>query len=114
MPSGQPVPVSGDGSIARDYTIVSFAVDGISRGVDYLLTWTGVYETINLGNYPPVPLVELIQAVSTAVGVAPRLQHQPMQLSDVDLTCADSSKARRRPDYAPQTTPEAGLSPFTN
>jgi nucleoside-diphosphate-sugar epimerase len=89
--AGEVIPVFGDGSTARDYTFVLDTVDGIARGVDYLLSHSGVYETINLGNHRPVALLELIQAVGEAVGCEPQLEFQPMQAGDVDVTYADIS-----------------------
>ncbi|RTQ45689.1 NAD-dependent epimerase/dehydratase family protein [Hymenobacter gummosus] len=110
--AGQPIPVYGNGSTARDYTFVADTVDGVVRGVRYLLSHEGVYETVNLGNNRPVPLLELIQAVATAVGVEARLDYQPMQAGDVDITYADISKAQQLLGYAPQTPLAEGLRQF--
>ncbi|OUJ74747.1 GDP-mannose 4,6-dehydratase [Hymenobacter crusticola] len=110
--AGQPIPVFGDGTTARDYTYVADTVDGIARGVQYLLTHTDVYQTINLGNNNPVTLLDLIQAIGTAVGVTPELQFQPMQAGDVDVTYADISKAHQLLGYAPQTSLADGLAQF--
>lgn len=112
LQSGQPIPVYGDGSTARDYTFVTDTVDGIVRGVRYLLQHEGVYETLNLGNNRPVPLLELIRAVAEAVGVEPELQFQPMQAGDVDVTFADIRKAQALLGYAPQTSLADGLRQF--
>ncbi|MBT9392312.1 GDP-mannose 4,6-dehydratase [Hymenobacter sp. NST-14] len=110
--AGKPIPVFGDGSTARDYTFVLDTVDGISRGVDYLLRHTGFYETINLGNNRPIPLLELIAAVGQAVGVEPQLAFQPMQAGDVDVTYADIRKAQELLGYSPQTSLSDGLQAF--
>ncbi|MBX0289641.1 GDP-mannose 4,6-dehydratase [Hymenobacter sp. HSC-4F20] len=111
---GQPIPVFGDGTTARDYTFVLDTVDGIARGVDYLLRQENVYDTLNLGNNRPVPLLELIDAVGRAVGQTPALSFQPMQAGDVDITYADISKAQRLLGYAPQTTLAQGLQEFVH
>ena len=113
--AGRPVPVFGDGSTARDYTFVLDTVDGVARGVAYLLAQdpaTPIYETINLGNHLPVPLLELIKAVGEAAGVVPRLEFQPMQAGDVDVTYADISRAQALLGYAPQTRLADGLRQF--
>lgn len=110
--AGEPIPVFGDGTTARDYTFVLDTVDGIARGVDYLLTHETVYDTVNLGNNRPVPLLELIAAVGQAVGMSPELAFQPMQAGDVDITYADISKAQRMLGYAPRTTLAEGLHAF--
>jgi nucleoside-diphosphate-sugar epimerase len=110
--AGQPIPVFGDGTTARDYTFVLDTVDGIARGVQHLLGHQGVYETINLGNNRPVTLLELISAVGEAVGHSPQLEFQPMQAGDVDITYADISKAQHLLGYAPKTTLAQGLGQF--
>ena len=110
--AGQAIPVFGDGSTARDYTFVLDTVDGIARGVAYLLAHQGISETLNLGNHHPVPLLALIQAVGEAVGVTPELEFHAMQPGDVDVTYADISKARALLGYEPQTTLAEGLRQF--
>lgn len=110
--AGEAIPVFGDGTTARDYTFVLDTVDGITRGVHYLLQHTGVYETLNLGNNSPVPLLELIEAIGQAVGHSPQLHFLPMQAGDVDTTFADISKAQRLLGYSPQTSLQDGLGQF--
>lgn len=110
--AGMPIPVFGDGTTARDYTFVLDTVDGIARGVQYLLTQPTGYTTVNLGNSRPVPLLELIQALGQAVGIAPQLDFQPRQAGDVDLTYADISKAHTLLGYAPHTSLAEGLQQF--
>jgi nucleoside-diphosphate-sugar epimerase len=110
--NGQPIPVYGDGTTARDYTFVLDTVEGIVRGMQYLLTHPEAYETVNLGNNRPVPLLDLIQAIGDAMGIEPQLQFQPMQAGDVDITYADLTKARTLLGYAPQTTLAEGLRQF--
>ncbi|QDA61983.1 GDP-mannose 4,6-dehydratase [Hymenobacter jejuensis] len=110
--AGQPIPVFGDGTTARDYTFVLDTVDGIARGVQYLLDHENVYETLNLGNNRPVPLLELIEEVGKAVGITPQLEFLPMQAGDVDITYADISKAQRLLGYQPRTSLADGLRQF--
>ncbi|SET38648.1 GDP-mannose 4,6-dehydratase [Hymenobacter actinosclerus] len=112
--AGEAIPVFGDGSTARDYTFVLDTVDGIARGVEYLLEHQGVYETLNLGNHQPVALLELIAAVGRAVGREPRLERHPMQPGDVDITYADISRARQLLGYAPKTNLDQGLRAFVD
>ncbi|GAA4386310.1 GDP-mannose 4,6-dehydratase [Hymenobacter koreensis] len=112
LQAGQTIPVFGDGTTARDYTYVADIIDGIVRGVKYLLVNEQVYETVNLGNNKPVPLLQLIEAVAEAVGVPARLRFEPMQAGDVDITFADISKAQRLLGYAPRTPLSEGLQAF--
>ena len=110
--SGQPLPVYGDGSTARDYTYVDDIVDGIVRGLAYLAATPDTYEIVNLGNSRPVPLLDLIAALGQATGVTPRLEFMPPQAGDVELTFADISKARRLLGYAPRVGLSEGLRRF--
>ncbi|MBC8085413.1 MAG: GDP-mannose 4,6-dehydratase, partial [Hymenobacter sp.] len=110
--AGRPIPVFGDGSTARDYTFVADTVDGVARGVAYLLAHPGTYQTINLGNSSPVKLRDLITAVGEAVGITPVLDPRPMQAGDVEITYADISKARQLLGYAPRTALPEGLRQF--
>ncbi|WP_133272857.1 NAD-dependent epimerase/dehydratase family protein [Hymenobacter radiodurans] len=112
--AGEPIPVFGDGTTARDYTFVGDTVDGIARGVAYLVSQPIGFNTINLGNSHPIPLLELIQAVGEAVGIAPQLAFQPMQAGDVDVTYADIRKAQELLGYAPRTSLAEGLTLFIN
>ncbi|MCB2410656.1 GDP-mannose 4,6-dehydratase [Hymenobacter lucidus] len=110
--AGQPIPVFGNGSTSRDYTFVADTVDGIARGVRYLLSHSGVFETVNLGNNRPVPLLELIAALGRVVGVEPELSFQPLQAGDVDTTFADIRKAQSLLGYQPRTSLAEGLRQF--
>ncbi|WP_400190902.1 GDP-mannose 4,6-dehydratase [Hymenobacter sp. B81] len=110
--AGGPIPVYGDGTTARDYTYIDDTVDGIVRGLRYLLVQPRVYETVNLGNNRPVALLELIQALGHALEIEPRLEFHPMQAGDVDLTFADLTKARALLGYAPRTSLSKGLQQF--
>ncbi|MBD2767699.1 SDR family NAD(P)-dependent oxidoreductase [Hymenobacter sp. BT664] len=111
--AGRPVPVFGDGHSSRDYTFVADTVDGVSRAVAYLLAHeTPVYEALNLGNHHPVPLLQLIEAVGTAVGVEPQLDFRSPQPGDVEATYADIRKAHRLLGYEPRTTLSEGLRQF--
>ncbi|OGX83947.1 epimerase [Hymenobacter lapidarius] len=110
--AGQPIPVYGDGSTSRDYTFVADTVEGIVRGLNYLLQHPGTYETVNLGNSHPVALLDLIAAVGAAVGVVPQLAFGPEQPGDVATTYADNTKAHRLLGYAPRTPLAEGLRQF--
>jgi UDP-glucuronate 4-epimerase len=110
--AGQPLPVYGDGSAARDYTFVADTVEGIVRGLDYLRANPGAHETVNLGSSQPVPLLALITELGEATGVVPTLDFMPMQAGDVEVTFADNSKAFALLGYEPHTSLQEGLRQF--
>jgi UDP-glucuronate 4-epimerase len=104
--AGQPVPVYGDGSSARDYTFV----DDIVSGVMAALRWHGSpFEVFNLGNDQSVRLDEMIAAVERAVGQRAIIERLPAQPGDAPQTRANIAKARRLLGYAPQTPFEEGV-----
>ncbi|MBF9237916.1 GDP-mannose 4,6-dehydratase [Hymenobacter sp. BT683] len=110
--AGQPLPVYGDGSSARDYTYIDDIVDGIRRSLTYLEAHPDTYEIVNLGNSHPIPLLELIAALGQSIGIEPRLDFLPAQAGDVAVTFADIRKAQRLLGYAPGTTLSYGLRQF--
>jgi UDP-glucuronate 4-epimerase len=105
---GKPIPFYGDGSSARDYTYV----DDICRGLLGAVDRCDNYRIYNLGNHRPVSLGEMVEALGRAIGTAPILDRQPMQPGDVEITCADISRAAAELGYEPRVTLAEGLEKF--
>jgi len=105
---GEPVPMFGDGSSARDYTYVDDTVRGILAALEY----DCAFDVFNLGNSEPVSLREMIRAIECALGKKARLKMLPEQAGDVPITCADISKSRRLLGYDPSTPFAAGIERF--
>lgn len=103
--NGQPVPMFGDGSTARDYTYI----DDIVAGVIATLDTPNGFQVYNLGGDRVVRLDELIETIGKVVGQKPVINHLEMQPGDVALTNADLTKSRRELGYAPETPIESGL-----
>ena len=106
--AGQPIPVFGDGSTARDYTYVGDILDGIMACTQKEFG----YEIFNLGESQVVKMSYLIELLEKALGKKAIIDRQPMQPGDVPLTFADISKARARLGYNPQTKIEQGIPLF--
>jgi nucleoside-diphosphate-sugar epimerase len=111
---GQPIELYGDGSSSRDYTYVGDVVAGISDAINYVDSHDRVYETINLGNHSPIRLSELITTVEDVSGRKFIIRNLPMQMGDVDHTCADISKAKQLLHYDPKVSLREGLILFKN
>lgn len=111
---GEPITVYGDGSSARDYTYVSDIVAGIESAVQYLIQNKSVYEIINLGNNAPVALSELIWQIGQVLNRNVTIERLPCQPGDVNVTCADISKANNLLGYHPKVTLTEGLTHFKN
>jgi UDP-glucuronate 4-epimerase len=96
--AGKPIPVFGDGSMARDYTYVTDTVDG--------------FEIFNLGESQTVTLARLIELLEAALGKKAIIDRQPVPSGDVPVTFADITKARARLGYNPQIKIEPGIKLF--
>ena len=115
--TGQPVPIFGDGSTARDYTYVQEIVAGVLAAVDYPVrpsSGGAPFEVFNLGNSHPVKLAELVELIESVTGRKAIRDWRPPQPGDVPLTWADISKANRLLGYQPCTSLEEGIRRFVN
>jgi UDP-glucuronate 4-epimerase len=106
--AGEALPFFGDGSTRRDYTYVADIVDGVVAAIDRCEG----YEIYNLGESMTTSLKELVTLIGEVCEREPRLDMQPMQPGDVEVTYADISKARERLGYDPHTTVREGLEQF--
>src|SRR5574341_829841 len=95
MLEGKPVPVFGDGRTERDYTWVEDIVHGVVAAVDRTRESPGEFEIINLGGNRTTALARLVELISGALGIEPKIERQPVQAGDVRRTCADIQKAHR-------------------
>jgi len=100
-----PIPFFGDGSTRRDYTYV----DDIIQGVVAALEKRSPYAIFNLGESETTTLVELVQAIESALGKEAIIDRQPSQPGDVPITYADISLARAELGYQPTTKIAEGI-----
>ena len=105
---GAKVPFYGDGSTKRDYTFYTDIIQGVVASIDRDLG----FEIFNLGESATTTLAELVAQIEKALGKKANLDRQPMQPGDVEMTCADISKARRLLDYNPTTPVSEGVPRF--
>lgn len=105
---GNPIPMFGDGSTARDYTYIDDIIDGVVKSIDNPFG----YEIFNLGEHHTTTLRELIDKIGAAMDVAPKIERLPVQPGDVTITYADISKARDMLGYAPKTSIDDGIGEF--
>jgi UDP-glucuronate 4-epimerase len=106
---GKSIPVFGDGTTRRDYTYIDDIIAGVRAAIDYTRT---EYEVINLGESRTVELRELISLLEKELGLAAKVDRQPLQPGDVPQTFADITKARQILGYDPQTQIETGIKQF--
>ncbi len=106
----KPIPVFGDGTTARDYTYI----DDILEGVMACTSREFGFEIFNLGESQTITLKRLVEVLIKALGKPASIDHQPSQLGDVPLTCADITKARQKLGYNPRFNFEEGIRRFVN
>ena len=106
--AGQPIPVFGDGSTARDHTHITDILTGIMACTRQEFG----FEIFNLGESQTVTLSRLISLIESALGKAAIIDRQPLQPGDVPLTYADITKAQARLGYQPQVKVEKGIPLF--
>lgn len=109
---GKEITMYGDGSTSRDYTFVNDTVQGIMGACNYISTHENVYEIVNLGNNTPVKLKDLIATIEKVMNKKVKINHQPMQPGDVDITFANIDKAKKLFGYGPSTSLEDGIASF--
>jgi len=108
--AGQPIPVFGDGSTARDHTYITDILAGILACTQREFG----FEIFNLGESQTVKLGDLIALIESALGKRAIIDRQPLQPGDVPLTYADISKARARLGYEPKVKVEKGIPLFVD
>jgi UDP-glucuronate 4-epimerase len=108
--AGKPIPVFGDGSMARDYTYITDTVDGIIATTQKEFG----FEIFNLGESQTVTLSRLIELLEAALGKKAVIDRLPQQTGDVPVTFADITKARARLGYQPQIEIASGIKLFVD
>ncbi|NTV36723.1 MAG: NAD-dependent epimerase/dehydratase family protein [Anaerolineaceae bacterium] len=101
---GKPVTVTGDGSQIRDFTYV----DDIARGTIAGLRPLG-FETINLGNDNPRPLMDMIHILEKEFNRKANIIYAPMPRADVNATQASLEKAGALLNWEPAISLEEGI-----
>jgi UDP-glucuronate 4-epimerase len=116
MLGGQPIPVYGQGLLARDFTYCTDTVAGILAACQLVQEWHACrkpgYEVVNLGNSKAHTVLQLIEGLEHALGLSATLEQLPLQPGDVTLTCADLTRAKQVLAYQPKITFEEGLALF--
>ena len=112
MVEGSALTLFGDGTQGRDYTYC----DDIVAGVLAALRWTetapvGV-EQFNLGGNRVVETGAMVDEISAALGMTPKIEWAPMQPGDVQRTAADLTKSGAVLGYAPRTPFPEGIRQF--
>lgn len=109
--AGEPIEVFGEGRMARDFTFIDDIVDGIVGALDRPPEGKQP-RILNIGDSHPVGLIEMIETLEAALGVAAIKVMKPMQPGDVTATFADVSALHALTGYRPQVMLAEGLERF--
>jgi len=104
--SGEPFPLNGDGSQARDFTYVGDVVDANIRAATHGVASGTV---LNIGGGSVVTLREVISTIEGLVGAPVPLERRGPALGDPARTGADITAAASVIGWHPQTTVPVGL-----
>lgn len=113
--NGDAVNVYNNGKMARDFTFVDDAANGV---IKVLGTVPGPnennvpYRVYNIGNSKPVQLMEFIDILAEELGKGVKMNLMPMQDGDVVSTYADISQLEEEVGYKPKTTIAQGVRQF--
>jgi len=108
--SGKEIPIFGDGKVKRDFTYFSDIIDGLVRSIDRC----NGYNIYNLGESQVIELMDLVSLIEKYLGKKAKIDWQPRQPGDVEITYADVTKAKNDLDYNPQVNVETGIKQFIN
>lgn len=114
---GEPLPVFNHGDMRRDFTYI----DDVTQCIEKIADKPPAFEedarphrVYNIGNHTPVPLLEFIAALETAIGKEAIKDLQPMQPGDVRETFADVTRLAKDYGFNPSTPIEKGLQEFVD
>lgn len=105
---GEPITVFGREKVL-DFTYVDDCVAGVMAGIDALSKRKIKGETVNLAFGQGNTLVDVVNIVSLALGVKPKVTYEPARVGEVTRYVADISKARQLLGYNPQIPLSSGL-----
>lgn len=125
---GEPIPIYNEGHLERDFTYVDDIVEGVLRVTADIAqpnpTWdarspdpatsSAPFRVLNIGNNEPVPLLEFIDALESALGKKAIRDLLPMQPGDVKRTHADVSLLKSAVNYNPTTSAREGVKRFVD
>jgi UDP-glucuronate 4-epimerase len=104
--TGAPLTVFGDGRQTRDFTYVGDVASATAAAGEAALDEQRI---LNIGGGTPTSIRAVLEMIGELAGKDLAVDYLEQELGDVKDTAADTSRARRLLDFAPQTTLEQGL-----
>jgi len=106
--NGQNLIQFGDGDSSRDYTYIEDIIGGLVKTIEKNFG----FEIINLGNENPVKLINLISYLEKITGKKAKVVILPKQSGDVEITWANTSKAKKLLGWQAGTSIKLGLEKY--
>jgi len=124
--SGKPIDIYNHGNMVRDFTYIDDIVEGIIRVADKPAlpnttfdpsypdpaTSSAPYRLFNIGNNNPIPLMDFVQALESALGITAEKNYLPMQPGDVPVTSANIAELEAWTGFKPKTSVKDGVMRF--
>ncbi len=124
--AGETIDIYNNGEMYRDFTYVEDLVRGIRLLIDAVpqrptggvvpagdsLSPVAPYRVVNIGNSQKVKLLDFIETLEEALGVAAKRNYMPLQKGDVLATWADADLLQSLTGYRPQTDLKDGIAAF--
>ncbi len=126
MIKGTPIKVFNKGNMIRDFTYIDDIIESLIRLIDKPAiadpnfdpakpnrssSWCP-HRVFNIGNSNPVPLMQYIEAIESALEIKAKKEFLPIQPGDVPATAADTSLLEEWIGFKPNTSVEVGVSQF--
>jgi len=123
---GKPISVFNHGKMKRDFTyvddVVSAMVKLIPMPAKASINWNSnnpdpsssnvPYKIYNIGNHSPVDLLDMIECLENEIGKKAVKNFEPMQMGDVQSTCADVTELMQDTGFSPSTNIAEGIKSF--
>jgi UDP-glucuronate 4-epimerase len=125
----KPFQVFNYGKMTRDFTYVDDIVESINRLVPkppkannpefdpkkpVPSKSTAPYQIFNIGNNSPIPLMDYVNAIETALEKKGKIDLKPMQPGDLPTTYADADSLYDYIGFKPETTIQNGVKEFVD
>ncbi|HWE82227.1 MAG TPA: NAD-dependent epimerase/dehydratase family protein [Gaiellaceae bacterium] len=106
---GEPITVYGGDEKVLDFTYIDDCIDGITRGIERLMSGAVTNETVNLAFGQGNTLVRAADLIGESLGVNPEIAYKPSLRGEVTHYVADIRKAAELLDWQPQTSLDDGI-----
>ena len=110
--TAEKIQVYNYGKHRRDFTYIDDIVDGVEQVMHQVPSGANSHRVLNIGRGRPVPLMDFIGAIESALGKKATKVLADMQPGDVPRTFASTEKLHDLTGYSPSVSVEEGVKKF--